>query len=108
MGDDVHEDVKLERLNQIIDLQREISLRKNQEMIGKLVEILVEGESTKSADDYCGRTDTNKMVVFPKGRAEIGHDLYLRVDRVNSATLFGTVLSSVVRGADHQRMIANA
>ena len=108
MGDDVHEDVKLDRLNQIIDLQRAISLRKNQGMIGKEVEVLVEGESTKSADDFCGRTDTNRMVVFSRGNAEIGQYLNLRIDRVNSATLFGTVLSAAERGADDQRMAANA
>jgi tRNA-2-methylthio-N6-dimethylallyladenosine synthase len=108
MGDDVHEDLKLERLNQIIDLQRAISLRKNQELIGQEVEVLVEGESTKSADDYCGRTDSNKTVVFSRGDAEIGQYLNLRIDRVNSATLFGTVQSAAERGADDQRMVANA
>jgi tRNA-2-methylthio-N6-dimethylallyladenosine synthase len=108
MGDDVPEDVKLERLNQIIDLQREISLRKNQEMVGQVVEILVEGESTKSPHDLCGRTDTNKMVVFPKGDAQVGQYLNTRIDRANSATLFGTPLEVSEQREHASRLAANA
>jgi tRNA-2-methylthio-N6-dimethylallyladenosine synthase len=108
MGDDVSEDLKLERLNQIIDLQREISLQKNQAIIGRIFEILVEGESTKSPSDFCGRTDTNKMVVFPKGTAEIGQYLNVRIDRANSATLFGTILEASGRLTDDPRLAANA
>jgi tRNA-2-methylthio-N6-dimethylallyladenosine synthase len=108
MGDDVTEEVKLERLNQIIDLQREISLKKNHETVGQVVEILVEGESTKSPNDFCGRTDTNKMVVFPRGSAEIGQYLTVRIERANSATLFGTILGASRRLADDSRLAANA
>jgi tRNA-2-methylthio-N6-dimethylallyladenosine synthase len=108
MGDDVTEDLKIERLNEIIDLQREISLRKNEAMVNSEFEILVEGESTKSADDYCGRTDTNKMVVFPKGTCEIGQYLNIRIDRANSATLFGTSLSVSSRQVGGSRLAANA
>lgn len=108
MGDGVLEDVKIERLNQIIDVQREISLRKNQEMVGQVVEILVEGESTKSASDFCGRTDTNKMVVFPKGDSEIGQYLNIRIERANSATLFGSVFGASALEAGNSRMAANA
>ncbi|MBI3586528.1 MAG: TRAM domain-containing protein, partial [Ignavibacteriales bacterium] len=91
MGDDVPEEKKVERLNEIIDLQREISFRKNQESVGQAVEILVEGESKKSSSDFCGRTDSNKMVVFPKGDAVVGEYLRITVERANSATLFGAV-----------------
>ncbi len=107
MGDDVPEDVKLDRLNQIIDLQREISLRKNQEMIGQEVEILVEGESTKSANDFCGRTDANKMVVFPKGASEIGQYLNIRIERANSATLFGSISGALALQPGNSRLAAN-
>ena len=93
MTDDVPEEVKVERLNEIIDLQREISFRKNQEEIGKTVEVLVEGESKKSADEFCGRTDTNKMVVFPKNGFRAGEYIRVRVERANSATLFGVHVS---------------
>ncbi len=108
MGDDVSEEVKLQRLNQIIDLQREISLKKNQENVGQVVEILVEGESTKSPDDFCGRTDTNKMVIFPKGSTEIGQYLNVRIERANSATLFGTILGASGRLTSDSRLAANA
>ena len=108
MGDDVSEDLKLERLNQIIDLQRDISLQKNEEMVGTMCEVLVEGESTKSAEDYCGRTDSNKMVVFPKGTSTIGQYLNVRIDRANSATLFGTVLGASAHQPGDSRLAANA
>ena len=91
MHDDVPDDVKIERLNEIIDLQRQVSFRKNQELIGRTVEVLVEGDSRKSINDFSGRTDTNRMVVFPKGDAHIGEYVSLNIERANSATLFGIV-----------------
>ena len=90
MGDDVPEDVKNRRLGEIIDLQRNISLRRNKTMIGDTVEVLVEGLSKKSVNEFCGRTNTNKMVVFPKNGDAIGDYIGIRIERVNSATLFGT------------------
>lgn len=108
MGDDVPEDLKIERLNQIIDLQRSISLRRNQEMIGRDVEILVEEESTKSASDLCGRTDTNKMVVFPKGTSQIGQYVTIHIDRANSATLFGAVADGSAAGTVQTRLAVSA
>jgi tRNA-2-methylthio-N6-dimethylallyladenosine synthase len=93
MADDVPEEVKVERLNEIIDVQRGISFQKNQEMIGSTVEVLVEGESRKSASEYCGRTETNKMVVFPKNGYRVGDYIHVRVERANSATLFGVYLA---------------
>jgi tRNA-2-methylthio-N6-dimethylallyladenosine synthase len=77
-------------------------------MIGQVVEILVEGESAKSGDDFCGRTDTNKMVVFPKGSAEVGQYLNLRIERANSATLFGRVVEASSRQRGDARMVASA
>jgi len=90
MGDDVPEDIKNRRLGEIIDLQRNISLRRNKTMIGDTVEVLVEGLSKKSVNEFCGRTNTNKMVVFPKNGDAIGDYIGIRIERVNSATLFGT------------------
>ena len=95
MHDDVPDDVKIERLNEIIDLQRQVSFRKNQELIGRTVEVLVEGDSRKSINDFSGRTDTNRMVVFPKGDAHIGEYVSLNIERANSATLFGIVARSL-------------
>ena len=90
MGDDVPEEIKNRRLSETIDLQRNISLRRNTTMIGDTVEVLVEGLSKKSSNELCGRTDTNKMVVFPKNGDAIGDYLGIRIERANSATLFGS------------------
>jgi tRNA-2-methylthio-N6-dimethylallyladenosine synthase len=89
MTDSVPEAVKIERLNEIIDLQREISYRRNQQLVGNTVDVLVEGESKKSAQEYCGRTDTNKMVIFPRNGYRPGETIAVRIDRANAATLFG-------------------
>jgi len=90
MGDDVPEEVKNRRLSEVIDIQRNISLHRNRTMVGQTVEVLVEGPSKKSAADFCGRTDTNKMVVFPKNGNTVSDYIGIRIERANSATLFGT------------------
>ncbi|MBI4417837.1 MAG: tRNA (N6-isopentenyl adenosine(37)-C2)-methylthiotransferase MiaB [Ignavibacteriales bacterium] len=102
MGDDVPDEDKIERLNEVIDLQREISLDRNRALTGQPVEILVEGPSKKSAEDFTGRTETNKTVVFPKNDATVGEYRLVSIDRVNSATLFGMLLP-----ASTQRKAAN-
>ncbi len=90
MVDDVPEETKVDRLNEIIDVQREVSFNRNQHMVGSTVQILVEGESRKSPDEFCGRTDTNKMVVLPRNGFASGEYVSVRIERANSATLFGT------------------
>ena len=92
MGDTVPEDVKRFRLNEIIELQRSISFHKNQNEVGSVFRVLVEGESKKSSADYCGRTDTNKMVVFPRNGEARGSYADIRIERANAATLFGTAM----------------
>jgi tRNA-2-methylthio-N6-dimethylallyladenosine synthase len=92
MGDSVPETVKTRRLNEIIELQRSISYTKNQEELGSVMSVLVEGESRKSATDYCGKTDTNKMVVFPRNGEQKGEYANIRIEKANAATLFGTTL----------------
>ena len=89
MGDDVPEDVKVDRLNEIIDVQRQISAELNGAHVGRTVEVLVEGESTKSEADLCGRTDTNRMVVFPRSKVTRGQLIMVEITRSNAATLFG-------------------
>jgi tRNA-2-methylthio-N6-dimethylallyladenosine synthase len=89
MSDSVPEEEKLHRLSEIIDLQRSISLQQNKAMLGQIVEVLVEGPSRKSSSDFCGRTDTNKMVIFPKNGDTVGDYINIRIERANSATLFG-------------------
>jgi tRNA-2-methylthio-N6-dimethylallyladenosine synthase len=89
MDDDVPEEVKNRRLSEIIKLQRSISLRLNKTMIGEKVQVLVEGPSRKSGDEFCGRTDQNKMVIFPKNGDSIGDYISIQIELANSATLFG-------------------
>lgn len=103
MGDSVAEATKVHRLNEIIELQRAISLRRNQTLIGTEEEVLVEGPSRKSIDDLVGRTDSNRMVVFAQHGILAGEYRRVRIERVNSATLFGTI---VHRSAE-QRVAVN-
>jgi tRNA-2-methylthio-N6-dimethylallyladenosine synthase len=93
MSDNVPETVKVERLNEIIEVQREISFQRNQGLIGRTVEVLVEGESKKSTNDSCGRTDTNKMVILPRNGFASGEYIHVQIERANSATLFGSHVS---------------
>jgi tRNA-2-methylthio-N6-dimethylallyladenosine synthase len=96
MDDDVPEEVKSKRLQEIIDLQQKISLEKNLELTGKEEVILIEGFSKKSVDFYAGRTDTNKVVIVPSNEF-ITPGVYVRVkiNRATSATLFGEYISIV-------------
>ncbi|MBP7543605.1 MAG: tRNA (N6-isopentenyl adenosine(37)-C2)-methylthiotransferase MiaB [Ignavibacteriaceae bacterium] len=94
MGDDVPEEVKSKRLQQIIELQHRHSLELNSELIGKTEKVLVEGFSKKSDKFFAARTDSNKIVVIPiqDGIVE-GDYVEVRIDRVTSGTLFGEVTS---------------
>lgn len=91
LKDDVPEEVKIERLNRMIEMQNRLSLESNRRDIGKVFEVLVEGRSKRSADDYCGRTPQNKMVVFAKGNALPGTFVRVRVTDASSATLIGSL-----------------
>lgn len=90
--DDVPEDVKIDRLNRMIALQNELSLASNRKDVGKVFEVLVEGRSKRSADDFCGRTSQNKMVVFPKEDAIVGTFVKVCVTDASSATLIGKLV----------------
>lgn len=92
LSDDVPEEVKLERLQRMIDLQQEIQEESNRRDIGKEFEILIEGFSKKSRDQYYGRTQQNKVVVFDKEEYKIGQFAHVRVEEASSATLIGTVV----------------
>ena len=87
LKDDVPEEVKISRLNRMIELQNRLSLESNRRDIGKEFEVLVEGRSKRSADELCGRTSQNKMVVFPRGDARPGTFVRVRVTDASSATL---------------------
>jgi tRNA-2-methylthio-N6-dimethylallyladenosine synthase len=94
MGDDVPEDVKTRRLDEIITLQREISHRNNQRHVDTIEEVLVDGPSKKDALEWKGRTDTNKVVIFPKGDAEVGEYVRVKIHKANAATLFGSIVDA--------------
>lgn len=89
LEDDVPEEVKIERLNRMIALQNELSLKSNLKDVGKTMRVLVEGRSKRSADDMCGRTSQNKMVVFPKADAVPGTFVDVKITSASSATLLG-------------------
>ncbi|MCA0389950.1 MAG: tRNA (N6-isopentenyl adenosine(37)-C2)-methylthiotransferase MiaB [Bacteroidetes bacterium] len=94
MGDDVPEEVKTRRLQQIIELQQRHSLELNNLMIGKSERVLVEGFSKKSDKFFAGRTDTNKVAIFPVDEnISTGDYVDIKIDRVTSATLFGEVVT---------------
>ena len=88
--DNIPEDVKVRRLNELIALQNELSLKSNQQEIGKTVEVLVEGYSRRSREQLCGRTEQNKMVVFPRKEGiRAGQTVSVRIIDCSSATLMG-------------------
>ncbi|MBO0934991.1 tRNA (N6-isopentenyl adenosine(37)-C2)-methylthiotransferase MiaB [Fibrella sp. HMF5335] len=91
-ADDVPEDVKKRRLNEIIALQRDLSLERNQRHLGKVQRVLVEGFSKRSEADLSGRNDQNKIVVFPRGTHKKGDYVNVLVTECSSATLIGTVV----------------
>jgi tRNA-2-methylthio-N6-dimethylallyladenosine synthase len=90
-SDDVPEEVKSRRLQEIIDLQRKFSFQRNQEEVGKIVEVLVDGTSKKSNDFLMGRTFKNQLVVFPKDNHSPGQLVNVLIERCSSATLIGRV-----------------
>jgi tRNA-2-methylthio-N6-dimethylallyladenosine synthase len=90
MGDDVPEEVKSRRLEEIIELCRRNSGERNQRHVGTIEEILVDGPSRKDANEWKGRTDTNKVVIFPKRDEEIGEYIKVKIHRASAATLYGS------------------
>ena len=90
LPDDVAEEVKIRRLNELIALQTEISAQRNKMDEGKVFEVLVEGFSKRSREQLCGRTEQNKMVVFPKEGHHIGERVMVKIIGSTSATLLGT------------------
>lgn len=89
LPDNVPEEVKIARLNEIIALQNQMSALSNQRDIGKVFEVLVEGRSKRSEDQLFGRTSQNKVVVFPKGNHKVGDLVQVKVFSSTSATLIG-------------------
>ena len=92
LPDNIPEEEKIRRLNELIALQTEISAQRNKEDEGKEYEVLVEGFSKRSREQLCGRTEQNKMVVFDKAGHHIGERVMVRITGSTSATLFGEAL----------------
>jgi len=92
LTDNIPEDVKIKRLQEIIDLQNELSLESNKNDIGKTFEVLVEGFSKRSRDQLFGRSSQNKVIIFDKGDHKIGEFVKVKITGSTSATLFGEEL----------------
>ena len=89
LPDNIAEEEKIRRLNELIALQTEISAQQNKKDEGKEFDVLVEGFSKRSREQLCGRTEQNKMVVFNKGNHHIGETVRVRITGSTSATLVG-------------------
>lgn len=92
MVDDIPDDVKTRRLEEIIALQGEIALENNKKDVGKVFEVLVEGPSHRSKEQYCGRNSQNKMVVFDREGVESGQYVMVEITDCTSATLLGKLV----------------
>lgn len=89
LPDDVPEEVKIRRLNEMIELQNQLSAESNARNVGKTFEVLVEGISKRSKEQLFGRTEQNKVVVFDRGTHRIGDLVRVRITESSSATLKG-------------------
>ncbi len=92
LDDDVPEETKIRRLNEIIALQNKISLKNNHNDIGKTFEVLVEGTSKKNKDELFGRSSQNKVVVFPKKDYQKGDYVLVKINRCTQTTLIGETI----------------
>ena len=94
LPDDVPEEVKIRRLNELIVLQTEQSALQNKKDEGREFDVLVEGFSKRSREQLCGRTEQNKMVVFDRGQHHIGETVRVRITGSTSATLLGKAVAN--------------
>jgi tRNA-2-methylthio-N6-dimethylallyladenosine synthase len=92
LPDNIAEEEKIRRLNELIALQTEMSAIQNKKDEGKEFDVLVEGFSKRSREQLCGRTEQNKMVVFPKAGHHIGETVRVKITGSTSATLLGEAL----------------
>ncbi len=92
MPDNVPEEVKIDRLNRMIALQNELSRESNARDVGKVFDVLVEGVSKRSKEQFVGRNQQNKTLVFPRGDYRVGDTVAVRVVDSSSATLIGELV----------------
>lgn len=96
MMDDVTDEIKTKRLQEIIELQQQISFLINQGLVGKEETVLIEGFSRKSDEFLSGRTDTNKVIIIPfSERLKPGNYVKVKINRATHATLFGDAIEIV-------------
>ena len=93
LADDVSEDVKIRRLNELIALQNQLSAESNQRCIGKEYDVLLEGVSKRSREQLFGRTEQNKVVIVDREGLHIGETVRVRITEASSATLKGVRVS---------------
>ena len=92
--DDIPEETKVRRLEELIALQNELSAESNQRCIGREYEVLIEGVSKRSREQLFGRTEQNKVVVFDRGNCHIGQYARVVVTEASSATLKGHLVEN--------------
>lgn len=93
LPDNIDEETKSRRLQELIDMQSQWSLQSNRRDIGKTFEVLVEGVSKKSAAEMFGRSSQNKVIVFPSATAKVGELVQVIVKECTSATLIGEIIN---------------
>ncbi len=94
LPDNISEEEKVRRLNEIIALQNELSLKSNEREIGKVVEVLVEGFSKRSREEMFGRTEQYKTVVFPREGRHVGELVKVQIESASTATLRGKIVKN--------------
>ncbi|MDQ1296247.1 MAG: tRNA-2-methylthio-N6-dimethylallyladenosine synthase, partial [Bacteroidota bacterium] len=92
LKDDVPENIKTIRLNEIIALQNKLSSKSKKQDVGKVFEVLIEGRSKRTPDNLSGRNSQNKVVVFPDKGHRKGEYVNVLIDRCTSATLIGEII----------------
>ena len=92
--DDIPEDVKKRRLQEIVEVQNRLSLESNKKDIGKTFKVLIEGDSKKSSEEWKGRSSQNKMIVFAKNNKELkaGDYVEVKINDCTQATLLGEIV----------------
>ncbi|MBN2029943.1 tRNA (N6-isopentenyl adenosine(37)-C2)-methylthiotransferase MiaB [bacterium] len=93
MNDDVSEQKKRHRLDQIIKLQRQISFKKRQNLIGRCIEVLPEKTSKQSPDEWMGKTPGDHVVIFPKKHIRLGQPVKVLIESCRGSTLRGKILN---------------
>ena len=92
LPDDIPEDIKIKRLEELIALQNELSAEANRRCIGKIFEVLIEGISKRSREQFYGRTEQNKVVIFDRGNHRLGEYVNILITESSSATLKGNIV----------------